>query len=182
MVNSIKEKYNREVVPKIKSQFGFTNDFQVPKIEKVVINVGIGKYLKDSNAVKEISSSLEMITGQKAVLTKAKQSIAGFKIRQGLEVGIKVTLRGRRKWDFIERLVHATLPRIRDFQGIKRSTIDEHGNLNIGIKEHTFFPEILPENVKNIMSLQITVTTNAQNRETGSALFRFLGFPIITEN
>lgn len=175
---SIQEKYNKEVIPEIKKQFDLANNFEVPKIVKVVINTGVGKYLKDGNAVAEITQSLAALSGQKPAVTKARQSIAGFKIRKGLEVGMKVTLRGRRKWDFVERLVSAALPRIRDFRGIKESAIDNGGNLNIGIKEHLIFPEIMPEQVKNIFSLQVTVVTDAGSREKGMALFKLLGFPI----
>ena len=162
----------------MKKKFGLKNNLQVPVIEKVVVNAGIGKYIKDANMVKEAVQAIESITGQKPVLTKSRKSIAGFKIREGLEVGVKVTLRGRRKWDFVDRLVGASIPRIRDFQGIKETAVDESGNLNIGIKEHTVFPEILPENVKNIMSLQVNVVTTAKNKEEGMELFRLLGFPI----
>ena len=178
MEHPIKNKYYKEAIPKMKEKFGFTNDLQVPRIEKVIVNVGIGKFIKDANIVKDVVSSLTAITGQKPLMTKARQSIAGFKIREGLEVGMKVTIRGRRKWDFIERLIGTAIPRTRDFQGIKLSAIDSHGNLNIGIKEHTIFPEIMPENVKNIMSLQVTIVTNSGNREKGEALYRMLGFPI----
>ena len=181
MEHPIKTKYYKEVIPKMKEKFGFKNNLQVPRIEKVIVNVGIGKFIKDANMVKDVVSSLTAITGQKPLMTKARQSIAGFKIREGLEVGMKVTIRGRRKWDFIERLVGTAIPRVRDFQGIKLSAVDSHGNLNIGIKEHTVFPEILPENVKNIMSLQVTIVTNSGNREKGEALYRMLGFPIAVD-
>jgi len=181
MRNSIREKYNKEAVAEMEKKFGLKNAFQVPRIEKIIVNVGIGKFLKDSNLVKEVVQSITQITGQKPVLTKSRKSIAGFKIREGLEVGIKVTLRGRRKWDFLERLIGAAVPRIRDFQGIKESAIDAGGNLNLGIKEHLIFPEILPENVKNIFSLQVTVVTNAKNREESVELFRILRFPIVKE-
>lgn len=178
MHNSIKEKFNKEVVAEFKKKFGFKNNMQVPRIDKVVVNVGIGKFIKDSNMVEDVLRSITAITGQKPLLTKAKKSIAGFKIREGLEVGAKVTLRGKRKWDFIERLVASAIPRVRDFQGINESAVDNGGNLNLGIKEHTIFPEILPENVKNIVSFQVTVVSTAKNREEGTELFRKLGFPI----
>ncbi len=177
-MKTIKEKYYSEVVSEIKKKHKLGNNLQVPRIEKVVLNVGIGKYLKDSNMVKDVLESVQAITGQKPVMTKSRKSIAGFKIREGLEIGIKVTLRGQRKWDFLERLVRSALPRVRDFQGIKESAVDAHGNLNIGIKEHTIFPEIVPENVKNIMSFQVNVATTAGSREKGLELFRMLEFPI----
>lgn len=175
---SIKEKYNKEVVAEIKKQFGFTNDFQVPKIDKVVVNVGIGKFIKDSALVKDVFNSLKAITGQLPVMTKSKKSIAGFKTREGLEIGIKITLRGKRKWQFLDKLVGAAIPRVRDFHGLKVSAVDQKGNLNIGIKEHLIFPEISPEQVKTTFGLQVNVTTNANSHAEGLALFRALGFPI----
>ena len=175
---TIREKFNTEVAEALRKELKLKNIFEVPTIEKVVVNVGIGKFLKDTNIVSEITESIRMITGQKPLLTKSKKSIAGFKIREGLEIGMKVTLRGKRKWDFIEKLVGTAMPRVRDFQGIKESAVDKGGNLNIGIKEHLIFPEIQPEQVKNIFSFQVTVVTTAQDREKGLALFRMLGFPI----
>jgi large subunit ribosomal protein L5 len=174
----IKKRYKEKAIPEMKKKFNFQNDLEVPKIEKVVANVGIGKYLKDDNAVKEIQESFKMILGQKPVMTKSKKSIAGFKIREGLEIGIKATLRGKRMWDFINRLVGAAIPRTRDFHGLKDTAIDNGGNLNIGIKEHLIFPEILPEKVKNNFGIQITVVTNAGSREKGLELFKLLGFPL----
>jgi large subunit ribosomal protein L5 len=175
---NIQERYKKEAVPSLKKTFGFENDFQIPRIEKVIFNVGIGKFLKDANSVKDIAETVQAITGQKPVMTKSKKSIAGFKIREGLEVGVKVTLRGKRKWDFMERLVAAAIPRIKDFQGIKESAIDQSGNLNLGIKEHMIFPEILPENVKTVFSFQVNITTTAKNHKEGVELFRALKFPI----
>ena len=174
---SICEKYKKEIILEMKKEFKLKNDFEVPKIKKVVVNVGMGKFLKDSNQVADIAKTLENITGQKPLVTKAKQSIAGFKIREGLEIGQKITLRGKRMWDFIEKLVGAALPRVRDFHGIKVSSVDENGNLNIGIKEHLIFPEILPEQVKNIFGLEVTIVTDAKNREMGITLFKMMKFP-----
>jgi len=176
---SIKEKYSKEAVVAMKEKFGFKNILQVPQIEKVIVNAGIGKYINDSGIVKDIVASMEEITGQKAILTKSRKSIAGFKIRDGLEVGIKTTLRGKRMWQFIDRLVSSAIPRIKDFQGIKNSSIDANGNLNIGLKDQTIFPEVMAEDVKHTFSFQIVVVTDAKNREEGMELFRVLGFPII---
>ena len=120
-MTSIKEKYTKEVVKKIREEFKLSNDFEVPKVKKVVVNVGTGKFIKDSGQVDEIAKTITAITGQKPLMTKSRKSIAGFKIREGLEVGMKVTLRGRRMWDFIEKLVGAALPRVKDFQGIKKA-------------------------------------------------------------
>lgn len=177
-MSKIYEKYKTEVAAEMKKSLGLKNDLQVPKIEKVVVNVGIGKFIKDSALVADIFNSLKAITGQKPVMTKAKQSIAGFKTREGLEIGIKVTLRGKRKWDFLEKLVGASIPRIRDFHGIKVGAVDKGGNLNLGIKEHLIFPEISPEQVKTTFGMQVNVVTNAKNQEKGMMLFRLMGFPI----
>ena len=178
MYKSIKEKYNSKVVSEMKEQFGFKSNLQVPRIEKVVINVGIGKFIKDSALVEDVKKTILAIAGQKPVMAQAKKSIAGFKIREGQEVGIKATLRGKRKWDFIEKLVGVAIPRVRDFQGIKDSSIDASGNFNFGIKEHTIFPEIMAENVKNTVGFQVTIVTTAKNREEGLALFKLMGFPL----
>jgi large subunit ribosomal protein L5 len=176
---SIKEQYNKKVVPEMKKIFGWKNNLEVPRIKKIIVNVGIGKYLKDANLVKEVAEAVSQITGQKPLMTKSRKSIAGFKIREGLEIGMKTTLRGKRMWDFLERLVGAAVPRIRDFQGIKKSAIDSGGNLNIGIKEHMVFPEINPESVKSTISLQINVVTDAKDREKALELFGLMKFPII---
>lgn len=177
-MTNIRQKYNKEVVPRMKADFGLRNSLEVPKILRVVVNVGIGKFLKDSNQVKDIFDSVTVITGQKPVMTKSKKSIAGFKTREGLEIGIAVNLRGKRMWDFLDVMVGAAIPRIRDFQGIKKTSVDKNGNLSIGIKEHLIFPQILPEKVKNIFSFQVNVVTDARDEEKGTALFRLLGFPI----
>jgi large subunit ribosomal protein L5 len=177
-MSTIYEKYKTEVAAEMKKSLNLSNVLQVPKIEKVVVNVGIGKFIKDSALVTDIFNSLKAITGQKPVMTKAKQSIAGFKTREGLEIGIKVTLRGKRKWDFLEKLVGASIPRIRDFHGIKLGSVDKGGNLNLGIKEHLIFPEILPEQVKTTFGMQVNVVTNAKTQEKGMMLFKLLGFPL----
>lgn len=175
---SIREKYREEAVSRLMKEFSLKNVCEVPRIEKAVVNVGIGKHLKDANMVKDIVETLTAITGQKPVMTKSRKSIAGFKTREGLEIGVKVTLRGRRMWDFIDKLVNAAIPRIRDFHGVKKTSVDENGNFNLGIKEQLIFPEIMPENVRNVFSLQVNVSTTACGKEKGLAMFRMLGFPI----
>ena len=177
-MSSIKEKYNKEVIAEMKKRFNLVNNLQVPKIEKVVLNVGIGKFIKDSALVKDVFNSMQVIGGQKPVMTKSKKSIAGFKTREGLEIGIKTTLRGKRKWEFLEKLIGAAIPRVRDFHGIKLSAVDAKGNLSIGIKEHLIFPEISPEQVKTTFGFQVNVVTNAKSQAEGLALFQLLGFPI----
>lgn len=175
---STKEVYAKKAVPGMREALGLKNPMEVPRIEKVVINTGIGKILKDSKHVEEIVSSLQMITGQKVVLTKARKAIAGFKIREGLEVGVSVTLHGKRMWDFLDRLLNTSLPRVRDFQGLHETVIDQYGNANIGIKDHSVFPEIIPEKVQHVFSFQVNVVTTARNHAEGVALFRLLGLPI----
>lgn len=176
----LKKKYIG-AIPELEKALGKGNVFSLPKIAKVTVNVGVGKFLKEQSRVDEILETLSAITGQKPVLTKARKAIAGFKIREGLEVGAKVTLRGHRMWGFLDRLFFATLPRVRDFQGIPKSAIDGAGNANIGLREHVIFPEIIPEKVQTIFGLQITITTTAKDKKEGEALFRALGFPFQVE-
>jgi large subunit ribosomal protein L5 len=181
MEMTLKEKYSKEVIKKFQEKFGARNIMAVPRITKVVLNVGIGKYLKEKDALDEIVAAVRDISGQKPIMTKAKKSISGFKIRQGQEIGVAVTLRGKKMWDFLEKLVRSTFPRIRDFQGIEEKFFDQQGNLNIALKEQIVFPEIVPENVKNIFGCQVTVVNTAKTREEGIELFRLLGFPIKSE-
>ena len=174
----LKEKYEKEVVGELKNKFGYNNIMSVPKLEKVVVNAGVGKMLKEGDKIEEVFESISQITGQRPIKTKAKKAVAGFKVREDMEIGIKVTLRGKKMWSFMDRLVGVSLPRTRDFQGIKSSSVDSNGNINIGIKEQIIFPEISPEKVKNIFGMQITVVTSAVNKQEGMELFRMLGFPI----
>jgi large subunit ribosomal protein L5 len=180
-MKKLKEKYIEDVILTMKEKFGYKDIMAVPKLSKVVVNVGIGKYIKENDKVEEVVQGIIDITGQKPVKTKAKKAISGFKTREGLEVGVKVTLRGKRMWQFIERLINVALPRTRDFQGIDEKSVDSKGNLNLGIKEHTIFPEISAEKVKNIFSFQVNVVSTAKNKEEGMALFKALGFPIKAE-
>lgn len=181
MASFLKEKYHKEAIPKLKEKFGAKNVMAVPRILKVTVNSGIGKYLKEKEAVDEIFDGLKTICGQKPVFTKSKKSVSGFKVRQGQEIGIAVTLRGRRMWHFAERLVTAALPRVRDFRGIDPKNIDRNGNLNLAVKEQIVFPEIVPESVKTIFGFQINITTSAKTKEEGLELFKLLGFPIKQE-
>jgi len=176
-----KEKYIKTVQAEMKKKFGYKSVMAAPQIKKVVVNVGIGKIVKENDKIEEVVNAMTAITGQKPVKTKAKKAIAGFKTRAGMEIGVKVTLRGARMWQFIDRLVGATLPRTRDFQGITRKSVDKGGNISIGIKEHLIFPEILPEKVKYIFGLQVTISTTAHSQEEGLELFKLLGFPIKSE-
>lgn len=176
-----KEKYAKAQAGEMREIFGYKSIMAVPRIQKVVVHVGIGRIAKEGDKIDEIVDSLAAITGQKPLKTKARKAISGFKVREGMEIGVKVTLRGKRMWHFIDRLVNATLPRTRDFQGLNRKSVDKKGNLNIGIREHIIFPEISPEKVKNIFGLQVTVSTNAKTQKEGLELFRLIGFPIKSE-
>jgi large subunit ribosomal protein L5 len=174
----ILEKYKKEVIPTMKEKFGYQNDLAVPRITKVAVNTGIGKALKDEKMQETISKDLAMITGQKPVPCLAKGAISGFKIRKGMKVGLKTILRGKKMYEFLDRLVGVTIPRIRDFRGLPEKSIDKEGNLTIGIKEHIVFPEIAHEDVRLIFGLEVTVVTNAKNRNEALELFKLLGFPI----
>jgi large subunit ribosomal protein L5 len=174
-MKNIKTLYTEKAVPGMKADLGITNPMALPRVGKVVVNVGVGRILKDSKRVDEVVATLEAITGQKAVMTKARKAIAGFKTREGLEIGAKVTLHGERMWSFLDRLLQVALPRVRDFQGIPVTSIDQNGNANIGIKEQIIFPEIAPEKVQHLFPFQVTIVTTAKNREEGTVLFKNLG-------
>ncbi len=183
-MQSLKEKYNKEVIPQMTQKFGYKNRMAVPHIKKVVINSSFGKEsVAKTGQEREkmqnlIMQDLALISGQKPKTMKSKKSIAGFKLRQGLEIAAVATLRKNRMWDFLERLIYLSLPRLRDFRGIDSKSIDKRGNLSIGFKEHVSFPEIFTEKEKTIFGLEVTVVTNAKSREEGLELFKLLGFPI----
>lgn len=180
----LSEKYKKEVIPAMKEKFGYTNDMAVPRIEKVIVNSGFGRQVsgktgKEGEKIqKHILNELSLITGQKPALRKAKKSISSFKLRKGMPTGAVVTLRGRKMYDFLERLIFITFPRTRDFRGIDSKLIDPKGNLCLGFKEHTSFPEISAEKEKSIFGLEIAIVTTADNKEQGLELLRLLGFPI----
>ena len=176
-MSRLKKKYQQEVVPALQQALGLGNRLAVPRLIKVTVNVGIGKSLKDPKIGEVVTSTLERITAQKPVPTKAKQSISNFKVRQGQIVGYVVTLRGERMYDFVDKLISITLPRVRDFRGLDPKTVDQQGNLNLGFKEHMAFPEIQADEVEKIHGLQVTITSSPGSREAGFELFRLLGFP-----
>ena len=173
----IKEKYNKEVIPAMREKFKYSNDLSVPKVLKITLNSGTGAALQDSKMLDVVANTLTRITGQKPVMTKAGKSIAAFKIREGMTVGVSVTLRGKRMFDFLDKLVNVSLPRVRDFQGISSSSLDDQGNLTIGFKEHIMFPEIGSDEIEKIHGLEVTVSTSANSKEEGLALLTMLGFP-----
>lgn len=180
----LNEKYKKEVVKMMREKFGYKNDLAVPKIKKVVVNTGFGKIMsgKTNDEQRKFSESvlsdLTAICGQRPVLTRSKRSIAGFKVRQGLAIGAKVTLRRQKMNDFLDRFIHIVLPRSRDFRGIDQKSVDKERNLTIGMKEHIAFPEVSPERAKTIFGLEVTIVTNAKKREEAMELFKLLGFPI----
>jgi len=180
----LREKYQKEVIPQMMEKFNYKNPMAVSKIEKVVINTGFGRLISNltgqdqEKTVNFILNDLSLICGQNPVKTRAKKSIAGFKIRKGVPIGARVTLRRKKMYDFLERLIHIALPRSRDFRGIDSKSVDEKGNLTVGIKEHICFPEVSPEKAKSIFGLEITVVTTAKSREEGLELLRLMGFPI----
>jgi len=180
----LKEKYNKEAVPAMKEKFGYKSSMAVPRIEKVAINAGIGKLVsgKTSDEQKKVlntvADDLSQIAGQKVVLTRAKKSISSFKVREGMFVGAKVVLRGKRMNDFLERLINIALPRVRDFRGIDLKSFDKRGNLTLSFREQTVFPEISPEKTKAIFGFEVTVANTAKSKEEGIELLRLMGFPI----
>jgi len=175
-MNRLKEKYVKKVIPAMKEKFGYANDLSVPKLVKASINVGVGKG-KDAKFLEVVKSSIARITGQRPVETKAKKSISNFKIREGMVVGVKVTVRGEKMYDFIDKIISIVLPRVRDFHGLNPFSVDKGGNLTIGFEEHLIFPEIKPEEIETQHGLEVTLTTNAKSSEEGLQLFTLMGFP-----
>ncbi len=177
-MNSLQKKYIDEVAPTLLEQIGCKSLFEIPSITKVTVNVGLSNATTTKEFIEDVKNDLMLITGQKPVVTEARKSIAGFKIRAGQTVGMKVTLRGRRMWDFLYRLIGTALPRIKDFQGLDKKCFDGQGNLNIGIVEQTIFPEIATDEVQTVFGFQVNITTRTDDYEGNVSLMRLLGFPI----
>lgn len=171
------EKYNKEIVPALKDEFAYKNISEVPKMQKVTLNVGINSARRDAKYLDVVEGVLTRISGQKPVKCRAKKSVSNFKLREGMIVGMMVTLRGKRMYDFIEKLINITFPRVRDFRGISIKHIDKQGNLNIGFKEFSPFPEIGADEVENMHGLEVSITTSATKKKEGEKLFRLIGFP-----
>ena len=176
-MNNLKTFYNDKTVPELKQAFGLTNPMAVPKVQKVVVNVGVGKTLKDAKMLEAIIEDVKRITGQSPVKTIAKKSIAGFKIREGQVVGLVVTIRGHRMYDFLEKLIKISIPRIRDFRGLDPKKFDGHGNYNIGFKEQIVFPETTREHLEYTFGLEVNIQTNTNEDKKALALLKSLGFP-----
>ena len=177
MFTPLKEQYKDEVVPTLMKEFDYRSVMQVPRITKIVVNVGLGEALDNAKAIEFAVNDVTSITGQKPVLTKAKNSIAGFKLREGRVIGLKVTLRGERMWAFLTRLIHVALPRTRDFQGISPDSFDGRGNYTLGLREQLIFPEIDYDRIDKIRGMEVSIVTTAQQDEEGRRLLSMLGMP-----
>ena len=178
----LKEHYQKNCVPQLMEKFGYRNIMQVPKIDKVVLNMGLGEAVQNPKIIEGAANELTMIAGQKAQVTKAKKSIATFKLRQGMPIGCMVTLRGDQMWDFLSKLIHIALPRVRDFRGVSAKAFDGRGNYAMGIKEHIIFPEIDYDKIDKIKGLNICIGTSARTDEEGRVLLTALGMPFRKEN
>lgn len=173
----ITEQYKNDVVPALMDEFEYSSIMQVPRITKIVINVGLGEALDNAKALEFASNDIMMISGQKPVITKAKKSVASFKLREGRSIGVKVTLRGGKMWSFLTRLIHVALPRTRDFQGVSPDSFDGRGNYTLGLREQLIFPEINYDSIDKIRGMEVTIVTTARNDEEGRRLLALLGMP-----
>lgn len=176
-LSPLEKEYREKIRPKLMKELGYKNPMEVPRIEKVVINVGVGEAVQDPKILDIIAEDLAMITGQKPQVRRARKSVAGFHLRKGMPIGLKVTLRGRRAYDFLMRLIHFALPRVRDFRGLSRDSFDGRGNYNFGVDEHTIFPEIDIDKVKKVFGMDIAIVTTAETDEEAMHLLEAMGFP-----
>jgi large subunit ribosomal protein L5 len=176
-VPRFKEVYRQEVIPAMMKEFGYKNVMQVPKLEKIAVNIGLGEALQNAKALEAATEDLRIITGQKPVVTKARQSIATYKLREGMSIGAKVTLRGNRMWDFLDRLVNIVLPRQRDFQGVSPDSFDGRGNYSIGLREQLVFPEIIYDKIDKVRGLEVTIVSTAKTDEEARRLLALFGMP-----
>lgn len=171
------EQYEEEIVPTLMDEFDYSTVMQVPRLTKIVVNVGLGEALENAKAIDAAMNDLMAITGQRPVVTRARKSIASFKLREGRAIGMKVTLRGRRMWSFLTRLIHVALPRTRDFQGVSPDSFDGRGNYTLGLREQLIFPEINYDNVDKVRGMEVTIVTTAETDEEGRRLLSLLGMP-----
>lgn len=177
MENRLKAKYENEVRPSLIEKFNYSSVMAVPKIDKIVLNMGVGDATQNSKNLDEAVEELGLISGQKPLITKAKKSIAGFRLREGMQIGAKVTLRGERMYDFLDKLINVSLPRVRDFRGVSNKSFDGRGNYTLGVREQLIFPEIDYDNVKRVRGLDIVIVTTANSDEEGHELLAQLGMP-----
>jgi large subunit ribosomal protein L5 len=177
MAPRLKERYREELAPVLMKEFGYQNVMQVPRPTKMTVNIGLGEAITDAKALDAATNDISIITGQKPVITRAKKSIANFKLREGMPIGATVTVRGDRMWEFLDRLLNAALPRIRDFQGVSPHSFDGRGNFSLGIREQLIFPEIEYDKIDRVRGLQVTIATTARTDEEGKRLMELLGMP-----
>ena len=177
MSGQLRDRYQNDAVPAMQKQFGYSNPNQVPRLEKIVVNIGLGEALQNAKAVDAAVGDIQAITGQKPIVTRAKRSIAQFRVRTGNPIGVKVTLRGERMWDFLERLTRLALPRIRDFRGVPGKSFDGRGNYSLGLREQLAFPEIDYDKVDRLRGLEISIVTTAKSDEESKKLLELLGMP-----
>ena len=180
-MNRLQEQYQKEVAPALFKEFDFKNVMQVPRIQKVVVNIGLGEAMADPKVLETAVSDLIQITGQKPVMTKARKSIAAFKLREGVIIGTKVTLRGDRMWAFLDRLMNVALPRVRDFRGVSANAFDGRGNYTLGLRDQLIFPEIDYDKIDKLRGMEVTVVTSAKTDDQARALLRLLGMPFKKE-
>jgi large subunit ribosomal protein L5 len=180
-MSQLKEKYKKEVVPRMMESFGYKNVMQVPHLEKIALNIGLGEAIQNAKAMEAAEKDLAAISGQHPIITRSKKSIAAFRLRAGMPIGLKVTLRGERMYQFFERLVNVTLPRMREFRGVSRNSFDGRGNYTIGFKEQTIFPEIDYDKVDKVRGLEVSIMTSAKTDEEGRQLLELLGVPFARE-
>jgi large subunit ribosomal protein L5 len=176
-MNRLQEKYNNLVKPELINQFNYSSSMEIPRLEKIVVNMGVGDAVSNSKVLDDAVAEMQAITGQKPVVTKAKKSIASFKLREGMPIGCKVTLRGERMYEFLDKLISISLPRVRDFHGINENAFDGRGNYTLGVKEQLIFPEINFDNIKKLRGMDIVIVTTANTDEEGRALLSLLGMP-----
>jgi large subunit ribosomal protein L5 len=181
MSHVLRERYQEEIVPALMKSLQLMNTMQVPRVSKVVVNVGIGEALENAKSLDAAVSDIVLITGQKPIITKARKSIANFKLREGRQIGVKVTLRGERMWAFLDRLMNIALPRVRDFRGVSANAFDGRGNYTLGLREQLVFPEIEYDKIDKLRGLEISIVTTARNDEEGRQLLQMLGMPFKKE-
>lgn len=177
MQSRLRKRYQEEVLPKLVEQFNYTSVMEVPKVEKIVINMGVGDAVSNAKNLDKAVAELTLIAGQKPIITKAKKSIAGFRLRAGMPIGAKVTLRGQRMYDFLDKLITVSLPRVRDFQGISNKSFDGRGNYTLGVREQLIFPEVSYDDVDKVRGVDIVIVTSANTDEESHALLKELGMP-----
>jgi len=181
MSQVLKERYQQEVMPALQKNLGLTNVMEVPRIKKVVVNIGVGEALDNAKALDAAVEDMTMITGQKPVITKARKSIAAFKLREGRSIGVKVTLRGERMWSFLDRLMNIALPRVRDFRGVSADSFDGRGNYTLGLREQLVFPEINYDKIDKVRGMEITIVTTSRDDQEGRQLLALMGMPFRKE-